>query len=478
MRVCIICEGSYPYIAGGVSGWVQMLISEHKDIEFVIWSIATSREEMKDYKYELPSNIVKVKTVYLNDIKFVNKHKKIKLDTKDKAILKTFLMESNDKINWEDILQFLKIHRERLTDIIMSKDFFDIVVEIYKNAYTRITFSTFLWNIRSMYFPLLYILSHEIPKADVYHAVSTGYAGVLGGVASHLFEKSFLLTEHGIYTREREEEIIKSDWVVGIYKEIWIDFFNKLSRIAYKQADKVISLFETNKTLQVELGCPLEKIRIIPNGIDADKLSLIPRRTQQKNEFIHIGILARVVPIKDIKTTLLSYDIAKKQIPNLKLFILGPYDEDLEYYKECVALIEEMSIEDVVFEGRVNVTDYLPKLDIMLLTSISEGQPLAVLEGMAAGIPQICTNVGSCMELLYGSPSDQLGQAGIIVPVMNINSIANAIISLATNEKLRKVMGDIGCNRVMKYYQKENFLNQYQDMYIEMGGAFHGRRRI
>ena len=70
MRVCLICEGSYPYVAGGVAGWVQMLCLSLKDVEFVIWSIATTKEEMSEYKYQIPSNVVEVKTFYLGEDSF------------------------------------------------------------------------------------------------------------------------------------------------------------------------------------------------------------------------------------------------------------------------------------------------------------------------------------------------------------------------------------------------------------------------
>ena len=55
MRVCLICEGSYPYIPGGVSSWVQMLCSQFQDVEFVVWAIATTREEMPEYRCRLPA---------------------------------------------------------------------------------------------------------------------------------------------------------------------------------------------------------------------------------------------------------------------------------------------------------------------------------------------------------------------------------------------------------------------------------------
>ena len=73
MRVCLICEGCYPYIPGGVSGWIQMLCSAFQDIEFVVWSIATTREEMSAYSYKVPENVKAVHTLYLGDEQFRKK---------------------------------------------------------------------------------------------------------------------------------------------------------------------------------------------------------------------------------------------------------------------------------------------------------------------------------------------------------------------------------------------------------------------
>lgn len=72
-------------------------------------------------------------------------------------------------------------------------------------------------------------------------------------------ESALLISEHGIYTREREEEIIKASWIRGLYKNLWIEQFAKMSLFAYQTADKVTSLFEHARTLQIELGCPEEK---------------------------------------------------------------------------------------------------------------------------------------------------------------------------------------------------------------------------
>jgi len=475
MRVCIIVEGSYPYVAGGVSGWVQMLLERFSDLDFVIWSIATSREEMSEMKYVLPPNVKEVKTIYLNDIKFKSEHSHLKLTKLEHEALKSLIMEEHHQdIQWKPILELIKNHKAQLIDILMSHDFFEIAVELYNQDFSRTVFNDFLWSLRSMFFPLMSTLIDDFPQADLYHSASTGYAGLLGSVAGFIADKPFIITEHGIYTREREEEIIKSDWVMGDFKKNWINFFYRISSIAYHKADKVIALFETNRNMQIEMGCPPEKTAIIPNGVDVASysshldVSVISKSNKGKqdpSQKIRIGVTARVVPIKDIKTMILAFEAATHRYDHLELIILGPTEEDEVYYNECLALIKDFKLESISFLGRVDVKAYLPTFDIMLLTSISEGQPLAVLEGMAAGIPQICTNVGSCKELLTGMSDDDLGHAGLIVPVMDIEKIASAIEVLAKDKDLRQQMGMIGHNRVKKFYQKQDFLDKYELVY-------------
>ena len=107
----------------------------------------------------------------------------------------------------------------------MGPDFYHMVSECYRKNYPHIVFSDFLWTMRSIYLPLFLVLKSRIPKADLYHCVATGYAGVLGSMAKYLYGCELLISEHGIYTREREEEIIKASWVAGVYKNIWIEQF-------------------------------------------------------------------------------------------------------------------------------------------------------------------------------------------------------------------------------------------------------------
>ena len=125
-----------------------------------------------------------------------------------------------------------------------------------------------------------------------------------------------------------------------------------------------------------------------------------------------------------------------------------------------------MKIPDVEFTGRIQVTEYLGWMDMTILTSISEGQPLTILESFAAHVPVIATDVGNCRGLLYGE-DDSFGDAGILTHIMNIEEIANAMVYLAENPAERKKMAEAGYKRLMRKYKIEDMKKTYAKIYQE-----------
>ncbi|WP_102692266.1 GT4 family glycosyltransferase PelF [Rummeliibacillus pycnus] len=470
MRICLIAEGSYPYVTGGVSSWIHGLMSSMKEHEFIIYAIGAETKQKGKFKYDLPSNLVEIKEIFLDEYLFEKKKwgKRYNLSSQQKESLIS-LLSSNHIVNWNDLFDLIRSKEfTSVGEFLTSKDYFDLVEHLGKNEYSQVPFTELFWTISSMLLPLLSTIRHEIPQADIYHAVSTGYAGVIGALAKHLHNKPLLLTEHGIYSREREEEIIKADWVKGYFKDLWINYFYTLSGSIYTAADQVITLFNRNKEIEVELGCPEEKIRIIPNGVeitDYQDLKSIP-----DDGVIRIGAIVRVVPIKDIKTMIQSFALVEKEIPNVELYIMGPVEEDPTYYNECLRMVDEMGIKHIIFTGMVQIKDYLGRIDFFLLTSISEGQPLAILEGLACAKPFVCTNVGGCKELLMGGPDDRYGQAGFITPVMHYEEIANNILKLCKDQKLREQFGQSGFERVKVNYKRNEFISSYRQLYQLLGG--------
>lgn len=466
MRICIVAEGCYPYMVGGVSSWVHSMIRQFPDYEFIILAIVANRSFRGKFKYELPENVIEVYELYLDDCDWTGdygkRHRHIKLNNQEYEALKSLLLNQN--VDWETLVHLFNEKKFSLNDFLMGEDFFQAVLECYQIRYPEILFSDFLWTMRSMYLPLFHTLKMDLPKADLYHCVATGYAGVLGSMAKIKYGSRLLISEHGIYTREREEELIRAKWVEGVYKNIWIEQFRKMSMLAYERADLVTSLYAHARELQIELGCPAEKTVVTPNGIDETRFVNLTRPDFMSPDQIHIGAILRVTQIKDVKTMLRAFAYAKEKLPNLKLWIMGPTDEDEEYAKECFDMVELIGADDVEFTGRVNVTDYMGGLDMTILTSISEGQPLTILESYAAHKPVIATDVGNCRGLIYGE-DDDFGAAGILTHIMNVAEIADAMVKLGKSRQLREKMGEAGYKRLMRKYRVEDMRKTYSDIY-------------
>ena len=192
-----------------------------------------------------------------------------------------------------------------------------------------------------------------------------------------------------------------------------------------------------------------------------------------------LGAILRVVPIKDVKTMLLAFDLVKRAVPEARLKLMGNREEDPVYFQECSELLEELGTGDVEFLGQVNIKDHLPEIDLLLLSSISEGQPLAILEGLAAEIPFVATNVGDCKALLEGErEEDHFGPAGLVVPVMNSEAMARAVLRLVRVPELMKRMGQAGRKRVETYYRRDGMLEAFRNIYKQLEEGSYGRDRI
>ena len=186
-----------------------------------------------------------------------------------------------------------------------------------------------------------------------------------------------------------------------------------------------------------------------------------------------VGLLGRVVPIKDVKTFIRAMRGVISAMPEAEAWVVGPEDEDEEYAAECHSLVTSLGLEGKVkFLGFQKIGDILPKLGLMVLTSISEAQPLVILEGWAAGVPVVSSDVGSCRELIEGSiPEDRaLGTGGSVVAIADPQATARAILALLRNPGRWQAAQRTGLARVNRYYTEPLMLERYRELYQDAIG--------
>jgi glycosyltransferase involved in cell wall biosynthesis len=176
------------------------------------------------------------------------------------------------------------------------------------------------------------------------------------------------------------------------------------------------------------------------------------------------------VPIKDVITLIRAVALARDQV-DLEVSIIGPEDEDPTYAQRCHRLAASLELEDHVrFLGPQPVAELYPQLDVVVLTSLSEGQPLVILEAYSAGVPVIATDVGACRELIEGGDEvdRKLGPSGIVTRVANPTETAAALCVLARDPALRAAMGRNALARVSARYQLQQVVARYDALYESM----------
>ncbi len=495
--ICLILEGSYPFVAGGVSSWVHNIIRGLPHLTFTAICILPSEKEPHPYKYDLPPNFLPPQVLYIHDVAQPRRHILSRFGKRHVQEIRAF-HKALGTLSHEDLLAMITAfqnERYPLWELIHGKGAWDFLVEQVTTHVPEAPFMNYFWTFRFTHLPMFKALGIQIPEARTYHAVSTGYAGLIGAIAHILTGRPLLLTEHGIYTKERKIEIAQSEALqqtteedrprvkkeLGLYQQLWVKIFYALGRITYRYAERIVTLYEGNRAMQIGDGADPHRTDVIPNGIDLEGFRNLKPETypEEGQDAFVIGFVGRVVPIKDVKTFIRACKVVSLKVPNVTFWILGPTEEDEAYYEECTDLVRVLQLEETMsFLGRINVREYYPKLDMVVLTSISEAQPLVVMEANCAGIPVVASDVGACRELLEGrTPQDRaLGPSGIVTKVADPGATAAAMLEILADYPMRKRMADAGRERIARYYSEAALNARYSELYGELMDmpAWHG----
>ena len=511
--IMLFSEGTYPYVKGGVSSWILQLMKGLPEYSFGVCFVGASPMldgKKMEISYEFPENLKHLEVHYL----FNDEEKKNPKGIKgSKAGFEAVEELYNSFKSAEDIPEMLKnisFYTKDVTfnDFLHSQRSWEFINKLYMQNCPDIPFVDYFWTLRNIHRPIWILakIVENLPQTKIFHSPSTGYAGFLGALASYTTNRPYILTEHGIYTRERKIDMLSADWVefkkpallqqpeeYNYIKRMWINFFEKIGVFCYHRSNHILSLFSGAQKIQINFGADENKTTVIPNGVDVDGLMATMKYRAEVPRPI-VTLIGRVVPIKDIKTFIRAIKITSEYIPDIEGWIVGAVDEDKEYVDECQQMavslglksqmqifngnksdmtakeIEESSDKIKLF-GHSNIKEILPLSALQTLSSISEGMPLVILEGFAAGVPCVATDVGSCRDLIEGAIDEydvSIGHAGAITGIANPAALADEYVRLLDfdNGSWKRAQ-EAGLKRVQKYYRQEMFLKDYKNIYDE-----------
>ena len=267
--ICLILEGAYPFVAGGVSSWVHDLIKSQPQFSFHVVALSADNSQ-KQLRFELPPNVI-----HMTEIALQQSERRVAggwavermIAELDEPL--TRLFQGGGLVDFRKLVAALRHHSRVATRpaLMNSEAAFGIVRRMYDGSVSGSSFLKYFWSWRALAGGLFSVLLAELPRARVYHTISTGYAGVLMARAVLETGRPGLLTEHGIYTNERRVEIAMASWLGDKVprsldiearrrdlRDVWIEAFIGYSRTCYEACDRITTLYTGNQVMQLRDG--------------------------------------------------------------------------------------------------------------------------------------------------------------------------------------------------------------------------------
>jgi glycosyltransferase involved in cell wall biosynthesis len=246
-----------------------------------------------------------------------------------------------------------------------------------------------------------------------------------------------------------------------------------LGRVASRFTQRICCVSEDILQEVIREGiAPATKCSFVPNGIDTSRFSQVPNAVATRRTCagipaaaLVVGTVGRLTEVKRQSSLIRGFAALLSQLPTIPFHLLvvgdGPERANLE------SLTDELGIRNrVTFSGyQPQPENYLGLMDIFVLTSRSEGMPLAVLEAWAAGLPVVATRVGGLPQLI------QHGITGLLVEFDNISELTTSLGQLASNRDLACRLGTAGKQVVSEHYDVQRMWDKYQAIYQQLMSA-------
>ncbi len=475
LRVCLLTEGTYPYVRGGVSTWCNELIRGLSDVQFSVYALIGN--PAASLEYALPENVERVLCLPLWGHEAVDEYNgpdvRGKRDRSVRALRSEFVplfqsflhevlrgMEQADpQALIRDIGELYLYFRRHDYDWTMRRrETWDVAIATFRAQPWHRRFMTSLEAIelvRSLYRYLL-PLAIELPQTDIMHTSVSGLCAIAGIAAKYAHKTPLILTEHGVYLRERVLGLARGGFPFSD-RSVKKNLFSAIARATYACADVIAPVCTYNTTWEHFYGVPNDRITVIYNGVDE-------HRFEDRDIWPNVPTVSavlRIDPLKDVITMISAAKYVRDKLPQVQFNLWGPV-HDLEYDHVCRALIADLHLEETVhLRGSTQDTvSAYSNAHVVALSSISEGFPYSVIEAMMCAKPVVATDVGGI--------SEAIGSWGTVVPPKRPERFAEALLTYLLNPEHARNIGKGARAFALEHFTQTRFLANYRELYARV----------
>lgn len=471
MRIALVSEGTYPFQMGGVSVWCDQLIRGLPDYRWEM--VALTVDGTEPQVWPSPSNLDRICSIPLWRPRLPGRGRP---GREFRTAFAEFVAALPTPVD-PDLAPW---HRERflralrglyeyastggdLHTAMLSRPALTMLVDSWYDtgAAGRLTLAQACeaaWLMSHMLRPLI----AEPVRADVVHASMNGLATLVGMASRWRYGTPLVLSEHGIYLRERYLSFLHADTSYPVQVLI-LGFFRWLAGAAYLISDTLAPHSSYNRRWQLHNGADPGRMWTMYNGVAPDEFPAAVAEPPEPT----ISFMGRIDPLKDLHTLIRAFALVRKHLPNARLRMFGGTPAGNERYRDsCLHLIDELGLTGAaVLEGRVDTpVNAYHDGSIVALTSISEGFPYTVVEAMACGRTVVCTNVGGVAEAV--------ADTGLVVAPRDVAAVAEACVALLSDDRRRAELGARARERVLEHFTLRRSLDAYRGVYERVTAGY------
>ncbi|GAA1890257.1 GT4 family glycosyltransferase PelF [Asanoa iriomotensis] len=471
MRVALINEGTYPYAPGGVGTWCHQILNGLDGHEFHVVAL-TGHAGPRESAYPVPSAVTAVDTYPVWDRPVtvpgrLTRHRRRRGASAAAVLLCRGLLgdDPHSAGMFADGLRRLTelsgdgshpLHGVELAEVLLDAWQASAGPAAGRPPLPRLS----LRDARAAAVLLEHAvrpLAYATPPVDLCHPAAAGLPVLVALAAKWRAGVPFLLTEHGVYLRERYLEH-GADRPIGV-KTVLLRFYRALARLGYAEAALVAAVSRFNQRWELRHGAHPAKVVVVPNGVEP--LRYPPLATEPTVPTV--TWVGRIDPLKDLHTLIRAMRTIRDAEPLARLRLAGPVPETgRDYAASCLALIERLGLRAAVdLSGPVSSSrQAYAQGHVVALSSISEGMPYTIIEAMMCGRPTVSTDVGGVPEVVGG--------AGVIVPPGDPVALGHACLELLGDRTRRRTLGAHGRSRALAHFTVDRMLAAYRALYADV----------
>ncbi len=293
----------------------------------------------------------------------------------------------------------------------------------------------------------------QLEHFDVTLSATAGVAAVPGVLERFCNGTPLVVVEHGIYVAEahsRTEGASTDDWTRWVVRGSAAN----LASLAYLAASAVVGVSEANVAASCRLGSDPSISLCVPNGVD------VPPEPPPVRGSFEVGTVARIDPLKGVDLFIEAAALVGQRFQQATFTHVGPAEPSLdEYERRCHDMAGRAGLGTrLAFIGsHHDPPSVLPRFDVQVIPSRSEGLPFSLLEGMAAGRPVVATAVGGIPEAL--------GEAGLVVVPGDAAALADGISALLADPREARRLGGLAHAAVRERYSLRAMLDGYNELF-------------